>query len=136
MTLNDELILGGHNLTHNESTQVFARIANIVVHEEFEKRTWLNDIALLRLSQPIEYNQHIWPVALPSRYRSENMSLEGKVVTMIGWGRTLDPVYPPRFDSKLMSSVPMKADALVIPWDICVTGWNSIFSKLYIFYQK
>ena len=43
-----------------------------------------NDIALLKLSRPVQYKEHIIPVCLP-KYKQ---TFEGKTATVVGWGRT------------------------------------------------
>lgn len=62
-------------------TQV-RNVTNILVHENFSASTLHNNIALLRLSSPMEYDANVAPVCLPDW--NVNYDSEGCVVT--GWG--------------------------------------------------
>jgi hypothetical protein len=58
------------------------------VDECYRKISWFqhNDIALLKLDNPVEYNQKIQPICLPSK-NTDIGGIEGKTVTVMGWGR-------------------------------------------------
>ncbi|XP_018311381.1 uncharacterized protein [Mycetomoellerius zeteki] len=59
-------------------------IDNIVVHENFDKYVYLNDIALMKLKSPAEFGEKLLPVALP-----ENEKLQhGAHCVVTGWKRT------------------------------------------------
>lgn len=55
-----------------------------IVNEMYNPLTYQNDIALLELSEPVTYKQHIIPVCLPSK--KDNFT--GSFATVTGWGRT------------------------------------------------
>lgn len=50
------MILGAHQVRKNESTQQVQRSTNFTVHEERDKRTLSNDIALVELPNEVELN--------------------------------------------------------------------------------
>lgn len=56
-----------------------------VVNEKYNPATYQNDIALLELSEQVNYKQHIIPVCLPNN-KEENYT--GNYATVTGWGRT------------------------------------------------
>ena len=55
-----------------------------IVNERYNPSTYQNDIALLELSEPVNYKQHIIPVCLPTK--RDNYT--GSLATVTGWGRT------------------------------------------------
>ena len=66
---------------------IFAGIDRIVLHENFTSGVTrgiiTNDIALIRLKQPIEFNNFVQPVCLP-----ESATKENDILWATGWGET------------------------------------------------
>ena len=56
----------------------------IILHEKFDKFTYDNDIALLRLAKHIKFTPTIRPACLPDR---EETYAVGTLCTVTGWGR-------------------------------------------------
>ena len=54
-----------------------------VVHPHYNFFTYENDLALVQLDEPIDFQAHIGPICLPP----ENVDLLGKNATVTGWGR-------------------------------------------------
>lgn len=71
------------NYTHNRTS------AEIFKHPEFDPVTLKNDIALVKLSAPIEYSTDIQPIALPSRSQSDD-SFIGLTSIISGFGHADD----------------------------------------------
>jgi secreted trypsin-like serine protease len=59
------------------------KISKITIHEKYNSVSQKDDIALLRLSQPIQYTDNIEPVCLPPSDLSDPDNLK-----VVGWGRT------------------------------------------------
>ena len=59
-------------------------VQQIFMHDLFERRTYTNDIAVLKLAQPATFNDYIWPVCLPP----SNLVLDGQTASVTGWGTT------------------------------------------------
>ncbi|GIX85987.1 proclotting enzyme [Caerostris extrusa] len=78
--------LGAHDLRiDNEPGAIEVGVDSVRRHERFDPRTYKNDIAVLRLSRPVEFTNIISPVCLPfdSLYDED---LSGKTSTVIGFG--------------------------------------------------
>lgn len=60
-------------------------IKRIISHQYYNSYTFDNDIALMELSSPVNFNQRITPICLPSP--SHNFPA-GKTVWITGWGAT------------------------------------------------
>ncbi|CAG2166451.1 unnamed protein product, partial [Oppiella nova] len=54
-----------------------------VVHPHYNFFTYENDLALVQLDEPIEFQPHVGPICLPP----EHIDLLGKNATVTGWGR-------------------------------------------------
>lgn len=83
------MILGAHNVTAEEDTQVRLSSADVIVHTGFSYLDYQHDIALIKLSETVELNDYIQTVSLPSR-SSANNTYNDEVVTSTGWGLTAD----------------------------------------------
>lgn len=56
----------------------------IIVHGDYQRKKRLNDIAMVRLSQEIEFTESVKPVCLPSK---ELRTEIGEQLEVVGWGR-------------------------------------------------
>jgi secreted trypsin-like serine protease len=80
------IFAGSNFLNQNEAGQVTGQISQIIMHPNYNSRTLTNDIALMRLSTPITYTNHICSVCIPSN--CDDHLVSGKPVIAIGWGTT------------------------------------------------
>ncbi|XP_064087574.1 proclotting enzyme-like [Macrobrachium nipponense] len=80
------VILGDHDTTVTEATELQFNIDGIIMHENYDSSTVDNDIALLRLQTPVGSfaDGGIFPICLPANYISEDFIGENATVT--GWG--------------------------------------------------
>jgi len=78
-----KLILGDHDRRENEPAQETRTIEEIFIRQNFVKKTFNNDIALLKLNREVTFSQYIRPVCLPTTDRSYN----GQNTTVVGWGK-------------------------------------------------
>jgi len=76
--------LGQHDLS---SAAMRPKVDKVIVHEQYTRKPLVNDIALLKLQDPVDFNKHpnIRPICLPSNSR-ENYAGSRAIVT--GWGAT------------------------------------------------
>ncbi|KAI1290127.1 Plasma kallikrein [Halotydeus destructor] len=54
-----------------------------VVHPQYNFFTYENDLALVQLDEPLDFQPHISPICLPP----DNIELVGRNATVTGWGR-------------------------------------------------
>uniref|UniRef100_A0A336M333 CSON011233 protein n=1 Tax=Culicoides sonorensis TaxID=179676 RepID=A0A336M333_CULSO len=82
-----EVILGAQNIRQNEPSQVVYEIpaSSIKVHENWDTRRILNDIAVINLSTDIKFNDRIQPINLP-KWSDVGELYTGEVCTTSGWG--------------------------------------------------
>ena len=81
-----EVWLGEHNLKKDTENlpPVHKNITRFVVHPNYNHSSDENDIVLLQMKEPIDFQPHIQPVCLPS---DTDKHLFKKIGIAIGWGR-------------------------------------------------
>ncbi|GFX60017.1 clotting factor B [Trichonephila clavipes] len=75
--------------THTAKESVAEHVVMYVLrHPSYQQRYYYHDIALLRLERPVVFNNYVMPVCLPSPSLPlmDDEDLEGKKVTVMGWG--------------------------------------------------
>jgi secreted trypsin-like serine protease len=76
------VVAGLHEQLNTNTGRTQIRIVSrIFMHEQYNSRTEANDIAILRLSQPVTFNNYVSPICLPGPDPQESQP-----VTTIGWG--------------------------------------------------
>ena len=65
--------------TSNNARRDFA-VERIFMHEKYNRRTYDNDIALLKLKKKASFNDDVWPICLPP----PNIELEGRSAYVTG----------------------------------------------------
>jgi len=78
--------LGSFDNRQMEAGEVQVQVAQIFMHPQYNARTQTNDVALMRLSSPVTYTNHIRPVCLPTTV--DEFLVAGKGVFVTGWGTT------------------------------------------------
>lgn len=78
-----------HDLSHsNEKYRHFDRpVEKVISHSQFDPDTFANDIALLKLTQPVEYSPAVKPICLAD---DEREMFTNRTAVTAGWGKT-DP---------------------------------------------
>ncbi|XP_064082078.1 proclotting enzyme-like [Macrobrachium nipponense] len=83
--------LGAHVLTNQEKGRVVRGISHIIVHEHFVRNNLMNDIALLRMDEPVQLSYSIRPVCLPDVQEWDEALFNGtskRHGVVAGWGLT------------------------------------------------
>ncbi|KTG40668.1 hypothetical protein cypCar_00030446 [Cyprinus carpio] len=82
---NDYVVLGQYDRgSNNEDIQV-KKISKVITHPNYNKQTTNNDVALLKLSSPVQMTSRISPICLPSSFTSIR---PGTLCVITGWGAT------------------------------------------------
>ncbi|KAM9165791.1 prostasin-like isoform 2-T2 [Pangshura tecta] len=90
-----QLVLGVHQLLNPSPNQVLAKVQKIILHPRYNRRSFVADIALVRLKEPVKFTQFIRPISLPGASRQFRV---GKKCWVTGWGRVEvnEPLQPPK----------------------------------------
>ena len=77
------VISGRLNVSKNEPQQVTSKVAKIFLHEDFNQPSWYNnDIALLELEEPIQFNKYINMACIGTKDPADGAD----TVIVSGWG--------------------------------------------------
>ncbi|KFO84334.1 Ovochymase-2, partial [Buceros rhinoceros silvestris] len=76
------VVTGLHDLTEEEYRQKRS-VKKYLIHPSFNQTTMDSDIALLRLAEPLEFNQYVRPVCLPA---GEEAAQPSRLCVVTGWG--------------------------------------------------
>ncbi|KAF2359918.1 Serine proteases trypsin domain [Trinorchestia longiramus] len=79
-----EVVVGAHELGPNIQSGNRVQVVQKIIHERYNLTTVDNDIALLKLAQPVSYTTNVSPVCLPFKF--PNTDYEGMMGTATGWG--------------------------------------------------
>ena len=61
------IVAGEHNLMYDEGSEQAVMVDRAFIHPQYDDSTVSNDIALIKLSSDIEYNDYVQPACLPVR---------------------------------------------------------------------
>ncbi|XP_078504325.1 trypsin-like [Lissotriton helveticus] len=83
--------LGEYDTTVAEGREQAIQISKVIKHPNYNSQNQNNDIMLVKLSRPAQYNQYVTPIALPA-----SCAAAGTRCLTSGWGNTVTNgvVYP------------------------------------------
>ncbi|KAF7267629.1 chymotrypsin-like isoform X2 [Rhynchophorus ferrugineus] len=123
-----EVILGAHNISEVEETQVRLNSSTFVIHEEYDPDTHLNDIAIVVLPEEVALTDAIQLIATPS-LGDILKSYSDELGQVAGWGRFDDssPAYSDvlrRIQATIIPNIACTVPYLfsIQPYQICLTG--------------
>ncbi|KAH8277734.1 hypothetical protein KR018_004423 [Drosophila ironensis] len=62
---------------------VTKNVKRVIVHRQYDPATFENDLALLELDSPVQFDTHIVPICMPN----DAADFTGRMATVTGWGR-------------------------------------------------
>ncbi|XP_045782272.1 serine protease filzig [Maniola jurtina] len=62
---------------------VSKNVRRVIVHRQYDAATFENDLALLELDTPVQFDAHIVPICMPP----DEADFTGRFATVTGWGR-------------------------------------------------
>ncbi|XP_075926376.1 mannan-binding lectin serine protease 1-like [Petromyzon marinus] len=95
--------LGKHNTLRPTPGELDLKVANYVVHPEFDAQTLRNDIAVLELERNVRVTDLIAPVCLPDD-RVQTLTTPGTMLAVTGWGKEFLSKYP---ETLMQTEVPL-----------------------------
>uniref|UniRef100_A0A1A9W4A8 Peptidase S1 domain-containing protein n=1 Tax=Glossina brevipalpis TaxID=37001 RepID=A0A1A9W4A8_9MUSC len=87
-----EIKAGVLRLSSASATTQIRPVLDVFVHQDYQRLTMSNDIALLRLAVPLLFNRWVKPICLPNLDRTANNKNwmwgpeENTLCTIVGWG--------------------------------------------------
>ena len=93
-------MLGEHNSNITEGWEQTRTLDKIILHPKWNLSSLDYDLALIKLSSPVELNDHVAPVCLPSEYQDDKFNPRSACV-VTGWGSTSTEFYNPEYSNVL-----------------------------------
>ncbi|XP_018372078.1 PREDICTED: uncharacterized protein LOC108766973 isoform X2 [Trachymyrmex cornetzi] len=62
---------------------VTKNVRRVIVNRGYDPATFENDVALLELESPVQFDEHIVPICMPE----DGVDFTGRMATVTGWGR-------------------------------------------------
>ncbi|NXM85340.1 TMPSC protease, partial [Oenanthe oenanthe] len=103
-------VLGAHNLQKHGPFTARRRIRRIIVHSQFKRETFENDVALFELRSAVRYSLYIQPMCLPPAALAPQLENSSDCY-ISGWGRTAE--------KGKTSSVLKEAQVGILPPSLC-----------------
>ncbi|XP_055534263.1 CLIP domain-containing serine protease B4-like isoform X2 [Wyeomyia smithii] len=83
-------------------------IESMVSHEGFNKLTLINDVALIKLNQSVNFTDFISPVCLPFSETAKALDTDNTTFIAVGWGNTEHRNGTYEYGSRFKLFVPLK----------------------------
>jgi len=113
-----QVVAGAHNIAKDEDNSWQVRkIAKLLAHEDYDSYNIENDISLIRLAEPLEFNEFVQPVKLA---KTGEMVEAGTECLNSGWGVTHNGILPHLPDELQVVSVP------IVDQETCVNIYQDI----------
>ncbi|XP_021695509.1 brachyurin [Aedes aegypti] len=111
-------LVGAHNRLNNEPSQqsIVFELDGITIHPEYTSNTIRNDVATIRLTNSIVFNDRVRPIRLPSS--TDVRTFSGRIATVSGFGRTSDT-------SPVTSAVVFFTTNPIITFANCLDQWSN-----------
>ncbi|KAK9401779.1 coagulation factor X-like [Crotalus adamanteus] len=88
--------LGEYNINRRDEGEQERRVDELIIHEKYSSKTVDNDIALLRLSAPVNFSEYVVPICLPPPRFAADILNYVEFSTVSGWGRLLEGTMAPQ----------------------------------------
>jgi Trypsin len=84
--------------SYAQNFEITADNAHVIKHPNYNASTWENDIALIQLSQPIQFNEQAMPIEYANQYNTSISNVSsGQIALLTGWGETCPNCIDPQF---------------------------------------
>lgn len=107
------LKFGKHELFNFEKEEVTRYVASTHIHERYDYVTDEDDIALLKLSAPVDFTDLIQPACLPEKSKELQ---PGSVITLTGWGNMGEVVSTERLQQILLPVISLEQCKEIFPF--------------------
>uniref|UniRef100_UPI004038F6D6 serine protease 55 n=1 Tax=Callospermophilus lateralis TaxID=76772 RepID=UPI004038F6D6 len=112
------VVLGTNDLTSPRLE--IKPVSSIVYHNKFKRQSMDNDIALLMVASPIEFNSLIVPICMPP----EPMPSKWHRCWVAGWGQTTSA------DKGSMKTDLLKVPMVIIDWNECAKTFTKLTKNM------
>ncbi|KAJ3626105.1 hypothetical protein MTP99_016628 [Tenebrio molitor] len=114
--------LGAHALSESVEGEITVDSQDVTVHADYDGNVIINDIAVIKLPEPVTLSDTIQPVALPTTADVDN-TFTGEEARVSGWGLT------DGFD-EILSDVLNYVDVKVISNEECLRDYDNVIDSI------
>lgn len=112
-----KVLAGAHDIGKTESTTQLKKVVDMWEHESYNSREFSNDVSLLRLDEPLEFNEYVQPLKLAELGSDPEA---GTICINSGWGSTSHTNTPHMPDKLQYVELP------IVGRETCQANYNSI----------
>uniref|UniRef100_A0A4W3J0E0 Coagulation factor X-like n=1 Tax=Callorhinchus milii TaxID=7868 RepID=A0A4W3J0E0_CALMI len=80
-----QVIVGEHNLYIDEGSEQIFNVSKTHIHSRYSPETFENDIALIKLEEPINFNNFTLPICLPEKDFADVFLMNSEYGATSGW---------------------------------------------------
>lgn len=114
---NFDLYFGVHNLKQIDSLVQTRRPAAVIPHPAYDDRAHDNDLALIKLNQPVTLNSRVGIGALATSPTDDSLWLAGTLSTVTGWGALSEIGASADVLQEVQVPIVSNADCNAVYWD-------------------
>ncbi|KAA0185673.1 hypothetical protein HAZT_HAZT002186 [Hyalella azteca] len=97
---------------NNDGPYIEGKVEKVTVHESYSRSTLQNDVAVLKLTTPLQYSDRVQPICLPT----SDIPTDGELqATITGWGRD---------ESKQLKTILQELTSTITTNKLCGERWN------------
>ncbi|XP_077647017.1 uncharacterized protein LOC110478744 [Lonchura striata] len=85
-----KVVVGEVDREKKEQSESMHTVDKIIVHSKFDAETYDNDIALLKLKEPVRFSEYVIPACLPKADFANEVLMKQKSGRVSGFGREYD----------------------------------------------
>nr|XP_039269682.1 A disintegrin and metalloproteinase with thrombospondin motifs gon-1-like isoform X5 [Styela clava] len=79
----EEIVIGSNYNDGSDTNAIVRKLDRKCCHENFDRKSWENDICLVKLSSSVNFTKNVESIDLP---RSRSKMSDNSVCTVLGWG--------------------------------------------------
>uniref|UniRef100_A0A183CNV9 Peptidase S1 domain-containing protein n=1 Tax=Globodera pallida TaxID=36090 RepID=A0A183CNV9_GLOPA len=88
---NVHLRLGSFNYSSEDAIE--PKLEKVTVHPDFSDETMLNDLAIIKLNEPLEFTANVRPICLYNSFGEEATNAKPTKAYIVGWGNLHEAEY-------------------------------------------
>lgn len=81
------VLAGEHDFSVNSGNEQLIAASQLIEHEHYDGQTFTNDIALIKVSAPLVFNDFVQTISMPAQME---LVSAGTNCTTTGWGTTTE----------------------------------------------
>lgn len=91
----------------------YLNVSKVILHPSYDTKTQANDIALIRLSKPVQFDRNARPICLPTNEEQcEATARSNDELLVAGWGRLGETSFSPTSPRLLQVTLPLVANGV------------------------